>query len=131
MSNRAQNYLIIAARQVSRVAESDAETANIYGGLCHNFPHLVRSLGLCQARAYYESKTPHKQKSRSQAYSHRLDDVRAITGITASCLSTHAAELPVLEYMQLTRDILDAAIYFKRLAVSILKVENAGNAEED
>ena len=129
MSNRAQKYLAIAATQVANVVGTSG--APIHGGLCHNFPVLVRSLGLCQTLAYYEAKATQGTADRRDAYKHRLDDVRAITGIKAESLSTYAAGLSVLDYMQLTRDVLDAAIFFKRFAVSILKVENAGSAQED
>jgi CRISPR-associated protein Cmr5 len=120
---------MLAAAQVKQVQGTAA--ADIYGGLCHNFPIMLRSLGLCQTLAYYEAKATQGVPKRRDAYSHRLNDVRAIAGIKAESLSTYAAGLPVLEYMQLTREVLDAAIFFKRFAVSILKVENAGSAQED
>ena len=130
MSNRGQKHLLLAAEQVKKVQGTEA--ADIYGGLCHNFPIMVRSLGLCQTLAYYESKTTGKDKKRCAAYEHKLSDIRAISEIPANkVLSTYAAGLPVLEYMQLTREILDAAIYFKRFAVSLLKVESASQVEEE
>jgi CRISPR-associated protein Cmr5 len=130
VSNRGQKYLLLAAEQVKKVRGTEA--ADIYGGLCHNFPIMVRSLGLCQTLAYYESKMVGKDKNRTEAYSQKLSDVHAITDIgTDKVLSTYAASLPVLEYMQLTRNILDASIYFKRFAVSLLKVDSASQVDEE
>jgi CRISPR-associated protein Cmr5 len=121
---------LLAAEQVKKVRGTEA--ADIYGGLCHNFPIMVRSLGLCQTLAYYESKSVGKDNKRTEAYSRKLADVHAVAAIGSDkVLSTYAAGLPVLEYMQLTREILDAAIYFKRFAVSLLKVESASQVEEE
>lgn len=121
---------MLAAAQVKQVQGTAA--ADIYGGLCHNLPIMVRSLGLCQTLAYYESKTVGKDKNRTEAYVRKLSDVHAITEVgTDKVLSTYAAGLPVLEYMQLTRNILDASIYFKRFAVSLLKIDSARQVDEE
>lgn len=60
---RQQAYLAMALRHVQDVHAAihpnqpqTKKTADIYGGLCHSFPILVRADGLCQAVAFAVAK---------------------------------------------------------------------------
>jgi CRISPR-associated protein Cmr5 len=54
---RAQKDLVLAEELVSSLPE-DRELRDIYGGLCHSFPVLVRTCGLCQALAFHTAEGP-------------------------------------------------------------------------
>lgn len=53
---RQQRLMTQAIHSVEEAAALGKETYEIYGGLCHKFPVLVRTCGLCQTLAFIESK---------------------------------------------------------------------------
>lgn len=130
---RAQRDLTLALECVRAVEKvQNDEMQKIYGGLCHNFPVLVRTAGLCQALAFSEDKRTGEKKSRTRAHELILEHVGEImraSGATRNALET-ARTADALEYMHYTRRVLEAFVYFKRFAVSVLKVENARSAED-
>jgi CRISPR-associated protein Cmr5 len=84
-----------------------------YGTLCHGFPVMVLTSGLCQAVAFSFAKAQDKEAHRRV-----LEDIRAIIGRDPAEVATVSAE----EYIRMTRRVLDAWIYYKRFAVSLLDV---------
>jgi len=135
---RAQQDLILAERLVSEVARLPEGTRKIYGGLCHSFPVLVRTCGLCQAVAFSADKAtaPQGRDEKDRQRAHRLL-LRHLGELVAAPGQAPPADVVAvlrgcgaLEYMRLTRRVLSAWIYFKRFAVSILEVPDARFAEE-
>lgn len=138
MRTRAQEDMELAASLVQEVAEKypdeKSQARKIFGGLCHSFPIMVRMCGLCQALAFSEDKATatDKKSPRNEAHELLLDHVSALLQVDgrASLLKRVRTE-DVNEYMFDTRRVLAAWVYWKRFAVSILKVETARDAEED
>jgi CRISPR-associated protein Cmr5 len=124
---RQQRYLTLALAHVEMVAREAKEAKDIYGGLCHTFPVLVRTCGLCQALAYVEAKAA-GNGARGKAYTLLRGHVAAVLGVPDALAAARDAE--VTEYMRYTRTILAAWIFYKRFAVSLLKVES-GQAADD
>lgn len=128
---RHQRYLTQALDHVTEVyqQERQAEKARtIYGGLCHSFPILVRTCGLCQALAYVEAKAA-PSDDRGRAYRALRRHVAALFGLQEGQLLQTVRTAGVLDYMRYTRTVLDAWIFYKRFAVSILKVDSPQAAE--
>lgn len=128
---RAQEDLDRAARLVGEVAAAHPEGSavrTIYGGLCHSFPVLVRTCGLCQALAYSRDKAGDGSKDRNKAHALLLAHVGSVLGAADPVEAVRAADAS--DYIHHTRRVLGAWVYFKRFAVSILKVETAREAEE-
>ncbi len=122
---RAQRDLILAMELVGEVRELNAEVQRIYGGLCHNFPVMVRTCGLCQALAFSKDKSA-ADGDRATAHKLLLGHAARVLGATHGDLLDLVRSADVVTYMQQTRQLLDAWIYFKRFAVSILKAEAGG-----
>jgi CRISPR-associated protein Cmr5 len=123
---RAQRDLVMAERLITEVTGKDREVQKIYGRLCHSFPVLVRTCGLCQALAFSEDKaTPSNGEETPRNKAHRLllRHVAEILGVKSALKAVRSAE--AAEYMLQTRIVLGAWIYFKRFAVSILNVDSA------
>ncbi|HXG24883.1 MAG TPA: type III-B CRISPR module-associated protein Cmr5 [Chthonomonadales bacterium] len=116
MKTRAQEDMKKAAERVAEV--KGKEWADRYGALCHSFPIMVRTCGLCQAVAFSEAKAK-DDNHRAEAHRRILSDVKAITGKTPEQI----AALPVVDYMLQTRRLLSAWIYYKRFAESILNAK--------
>lgn len=132
LQTRGQKDLVLAEGCVVSVSQMDAEVGRIYGGLCHSFPVLVRTCGLAQAVAFSLAKSA-SGNARGKAHRTLLEHVGQMIGVKPDPAAVVAAiqEAGTLEYMQQTRRVLDACIYFKRFAVSILKAESARDAEEN
>lgn len=123
-----------AAELVGEVESKDKEIRDIYGGLCHSFPVMVRTCGLCQAVAFsFDKMTPTSgtESNRNIAHKLLLEHVANVLGFSGpSNLLERVTEDNATKYMFYTREVLTAWVYFKRFAVSILKVEDARTAEE-
>ncbi len=137
--SRAQHDMALAFRHITDVAEKfpneDAKERKIYGSLCHSFPIMVRTCGLCQALAFSMDKAAPsvgKPDPRNKAHAMLLSHVAELlnTG-TPEELLEHVRNDSVPDYMLYTRRVLVAWIYWKRFAVSILKVESARSSDGD
>jgi CRISPR-associated protein Cmr5 len=131
MKTRAQSDMELAAEQVKNIAEQYTdlhhETRLIYGGLCHSFPVMVRTCGLCQALAFSASKAS-GDGSRAKAHRLILEHVGKLIGQNDPLAAVRDAD--TVQYMLYTRRVLSAWIYFKRFAESILEVKSAKEGQD-
>ncbi|GIV16455.1 MAG: hypothetical protein KatS3mg022_1890 [Armatimonadota bacterium] len=127
MKTRAQQDMELAAKLVQEVADLDKETyketQQIYGSLCHSFPVMVRTCGLCQAIAFSQAKAGEGKDAREKAHELLLKHVRKVLGVQGDLLQV-LREASASDYMLYTRRVLSAWVYFKRFAESILKVSS-------
>lgn len=134
IQTRAQQDLILAEQLVSEVERERDEVRRIYGGLCHSFPVLVRTCGLCQALAFSKDKAAVQDgqvpSDRNKAHMLLLRHVGRVLGSSDDDPMETVRKVDVVQYMLCTRRILSAWAYFKRFAVSILCVESARAGEE-
>ena len=128
-TTRSQQDLQLALELVSGV-EKNADVRKVYGGLCHQFPVMVRTVGLAQTLAFHESKAS-AGGDRGRAHTALLSHVAKLLGSTRDSLLRDVQGQPTAEYLHATRRILGAWIYFKRFAVSVLKVQSGQDAEGD
>ncbi|MDW8104664.1 MAG: type III-B CRISPR module-associated protein Cmr5 [Armatimonadota bacterium] len=124
MKTRAQQDMELAAQLVQQVSQQDGETQRIYGGLCHSFPVMVRTCGLCQAIAFSRAKEGEGKEPREKAHRLLLQHVAEILDVRGDLLQV-VRNASASDYMLYTRRILSAWVYFKRFAESILKVSSA------
>lgn len=130
---RQQTYLRQALDDVTRVKDglvldNVKVDEKLYGGLCHTFPVLIHADGLCQTLAFFEAKTKAGASTASQqraaAYKAVLDHAAALLGQPSrNVLVQQVPNWPLGEYMRHTRTLLDAWVYYKRFAVSVLDVK--------
>lgn len=125
-----QKYFGQALDDVQVVAGENKEVRDIYGGLCHKFPIMVLTCGLCQTVAFVEAKAGGKPGDRKEAYKLLRKHVAGLLGSTEAALQEDVRKAPLSDYMRYTRRIRQAWVYYKRFAVSILKVESAANLND-
>lgn len=111
-----------------------------YGSMAHKLPVLIRTAGLAQALAFLEAKGKEKAKEKEEAKEKDPKALRILCEHLAkvvgrSDLVARSREAPLDEYMQLTRQCLDALLWFKRYAQSVLDVDastepQSGTGEE-
>lgn len=130
IQTRAQKDLKLAHQLVTRVMSKEKKVQKIYGGLCHKFPVLVRTCGLCQAVVFSESKAAGGDPLNI-AHGLLLDHLSILLKKDGRAdLLIAIRDGDAESYMLATRRILSAWIYFKRFAVSILKVESAQDEDK-
>lgn len=129
MKTRAQTDMEKAHRLVTEVSIKEAEVKKIYGGLCHSFPIMVRTCGLCQAIAFIKDKESSSDKDREKAHELLIEHLAELINLQSDSLLKNILDADSRQYMFYTRRILSAWIYFKRFAVSVLKVESAHGEE--
>jgi CRISPR-associated protein Cmr5 len=130
MKTRAQQDAKQAYDQISQLPK--AVDGKAYGNLCHQFPMLVLRSGLCQAVAFYVVKA--NGDTHSESYKKFLQNMAAVAGETNTNTDHEAFQrrihgMELTEYQQTTRRILAAAIWYKRFAVSLLNVDQAGDLQ--
>lgn len=131
---RAQEDMERAAEAVIAVSEQPTEVHTIYGSLCHSFPIMVRTCGLCQAVAFSAAKAQAADSHRQTAHRLLLNHVGAVIGAGANAdantVLRYIQSVDASQYIFYTRRLMAAWIYYKRFAVSVLSVENAAKEEE-
>lgn len=128
---RQQRYLSDALGAVQAIAAATEEASprrRIYGGLCHAFPVLVLTNGLCQTMAFIEAKAAGPPGPQRDAYRDLKHNVIAVLGSGPDPLDV-VRQAPLRDYMRHTRMVLEAWVYYKRFAVSELGV-GAGDDED-
>lgn len=131
MKTRAQEDMVLAEKLVTEAEnKGDNELSKIYGGLCHQFPVMVRTCGLCQALAFSVAKKG-SEGARGKAHGLLLQHVAELLGVKEEELLQKVLEADTLTYMLHTKRVLAAWIYFKQFAVSILKVQSAQEAKDE
>lgn len=120
MTTRQQQYASSAHQKVEALQVQDKTFRTRYGSIAHRLPVLIRSAGLAQALAYVDARG----KEEGQRL---LDDLAAVVGVEGvknrNDLISRSRTTALLEYMYLTDQCLDALLWFKRFAQTILKVE--------
>ncbi|NTW00339.1 MAG: type III-B CRISPR module-associated protein Cmr5 [Oscillochloris sp.] len=129
MHTREQKYAQDVYTRVCAIKKAqDAGDSKIdpkkYGGMAHKLPILIRTAGLAQALTFVEARG---DKSGSQRQ--LLCDLGGTIGYNGN-LAAQARAAELGEYMRLTQQVLDALLWYKRFAQSVLEVE-AGEGDEE
>lgn len=130
MQTRAQKDSKRAFEHISQLTLSDTD-AKLYGSICHNFPIMVLRSGLAQAVAFLWIKASNDKA----AYQVFLKHLSIISGggeqESYSALQERIQQMQLAEYQRTTRIILNASIWYKRFAQSMLNVEAGGVESSD
>ena len=122
---RDQRFAIAAHERVTNVAsryENEPIKRNRYGAIAHSLPLLIHTNGLAQAISFVAAMT---SKPDMRIYQDFLDDLAQTVGeTTGERLQNLALTSDLGNYLRLTRDVLDALLWYKRFAQSILHVDN-------
>lgn len=125
MLTRDQQYAITAHQRVTNITTKSLCDVRAYGSMSHKLPILIRTAGLAQALSFVNARPKDKEVQRTL-----LEDLAQTIGQKdrESFLSNvQAAHLK--EYMLLTRQALDALLWYKRFAQSILHIDDSVEEE--
>lgn len=123
MKTRAQTYSQLAYQHISQLdLANDRIQEKLYGSICHQFPIMLLRAGLAQSVAFLWVKA----NNDKPAYQKFMQHLSAITGFeneNYSELQQRIQQMELDEYRRTTRTILDACIWYKRFAESLLNVQ--------
>ncbi|NTV64744.1 MAG: type III-B CRISPR module-associated protein Cmr5 [Oscillochloris sp.] len=128
MQTREQKYAqdvytrVCAVKKAQDVGGSKIDPKK-YGGIAHKLPILIRTAGLAQALTFVEARGKESQ--------HQLLRDLGATVNHEKDLAQYVRHAELAEYMRLTQQVLDALLWYKRFAQSVLGVEAGEGDEED
>jgi len=122
---RQQQYLSWAIDHIDEVARSGKDVGDKYLSYCRNLPALVRACGLCQAMAFVEERADPRGGAEKKAYSLIRQHAAKVLGYEANGLLDEIRRAPLEQYMAMTRNLLAAWVYHKRLAEAKLDTGNS------
>ena len=124
MQTREQKYAESAYNQIYEIYANGKDYHTKYGSLAHKLPILVRQAGLAQSLAFAATRKPAAQKMLLEHLAATVmdDDFGE--------LLKQSRELPLLEYMRLSDDVMLALTWYKRYVQSVLGVDATVNDEE-
>ncbi|MBK7995033.1 MAG: type III-B CRISPR module-associated protein Cmr5 [Blastocatellia bacterium] len=113
MPTRNQKYASSAYGHVSQVATESKEKKDKYKTMADKLPVLIHTAGLAQALAFANAKNG----------AFLLEDLAKTlnTNSNKDDLLKQSREANLAEYMKLTKDVLDALSWYKRLSQSLLE----------
>jgi CRISPR-associated protein Cmr5 len=114
LQTRSQKFAASAYQNVnSIIASADRDK---YKAITRNLPVLIRTAGLAQALAFIPS-------GEAQKKMHETLIMHLSATIEKEDLARACREAALHEYMRLTRDTLDALVWYKRFAESLIEVK--------
>lgn len=124
MQTREQRYATTVYAQVVKIKDEQSQKIDPkkYGSLCHQLPVLIRTAGLVQALAFVEAR-------KKDLGMRLLADLSKSVGVKSIVNESRAASLG--NYMLLTQKTLDALLWYKRFAQSVLDVNPEDRVEEE
>ena len=124
MQTREQIFAAKIYDQVAKV-KLNKEQASGYGAMSHKLPILIRTAGLAQALTFVEARG-------NKAHHQLLQDLATTLGKSnKEALLGRARNAQLDEYMLLTQHVMDALLWYKRFAQSILGIDAAAASEEE
>lgn len=121
MQTRSQKFAVDVFPRVEAQQGADKTHKTQYGGMAYKLPILILSAGLAQALAFADSRG----KGGAQVL---LQDLAQT--LQQDDLLKFSRQANLREYRRLTQEALEALLWYKRFAQSVLKVDaTAANNE--
>jgi CRISPR-associated protein Cmr5 len=110
--------------QVSEIAKLSEASRKKYGSMAHKLPVLIRTAGLVQALAFVDARGEPAQHTL-------LDHIAQVMGFKERGELLEKSRTATLDdYMHLSQQTMNALLWYKRFAQSVLGVEQGMELEE-
>lgn len=129
MKTRAQEYSQHAYQQISALHFDNDKQKKLYGSICHQFPVMVLRSGLAQSVAFLWVRAANGKPAYEKFIQH-LSAITGLEGETQDDFQQRIQQMNLDEYRRTTRTILNACVWYKRFAESLLNVR-AGEVPND
>lgn len=120
MLTRTQRYAADVFGRVEPLAQEDKAYRDKYKSMAEKLPALIRNAGLAQALAFVEAKsTPEKEKAWRDLLDH-LAQTLGYANRAALSAASRSPQCTLSVYLRLTNETLEALLWYKRFAQSLL-----------
>ncbi|MBU8638164.1 type III-B CRISPR module-associated protein Cmr5 [Bacillus pumilus] len=114
------HYAEKAYQHVMNAKTNEENFSNQYGQLCHRFASMILINGLRLTITFFEAKS-----KKGNAYQQFVQDIKETLDIQGDWSASNR------DYLIKSRQALNASVWLKRYAESILKVEQGAENVED
>ena len=132
MQTRDQKYAADVYERVKKIEATPGDkAAKSYGSFAHKLPILIRTAGLAQALAFVEARGVEIKNSKEKKTGDLfLRDLAGTVGEQdAATLLRRVRTVELGEYIRLTQQVMDALLWYKRFAQSVLGVEQGDDEQ--
>jgi CRISPR-associated protein Cmr5 len=126
--NLQQQFMHQALERVQTIAGERPERRKAFGGICHAVPGWILANGLAETVAFIEAKGAGGGTS-GWAYGQVSQSIAGVLGVPRANLTARIAGPTMQQYMIDTLTLLDAWVFYKRFAVSMLGVQPGEDLE--
>ncbi len=132
MQTRDQKYADEIYRQIQALKyKRESEDAKKYGSMAHKLPVMIRKAGLMQTLAFVQARhEPQSDNDATPQYQLFLNLAKVLGFETGRALTARTRAAALGEYMLLTQQALDALLWYKRFAESVLGVKTGDEPKE-
>src|SRR5690348_11960314 len=124
MHTRHQIFAAKIFAQIETVKNMPDNQRKKYGASAHKLPILIHTAGLAQALEFVAARGDNSQKQL-------LADIAGTVYLASAAeLLKKSREAQLQEYIQLTQRVLDALLWYKRFAQSVLNVDSSEGEQE-
>lgn len=128
-------YAQIEKRRNEWAQKEKDQLKKAYGSLAHRLPVMIRTAGLAQALAFVDARY-RENEGKIPPRRQLLCDLQAVLRDAALLdtdkeLVSQSRKAELDEYIRLTEMTLEALLWFKRFAESVLGVKPGEESEED
>jgi len=120
--SRQQEFMHQALERVQTIVTQRPEQRKAFGGICHAVPGWIQTNGLAETVVFIAAKGASPGASR-WAYTEISAAIAGVLGVEPTDLVGRVAGPDMQGYMIDTLTLLDAWVYYKRFAVSMLGVQ--------
>ncbi|GCF10224.1 type III-B CRISPR module-associated protein Cmr5 [Dictyobacter arantiisoli] len=126
MQTRDQRDAAHIYQQVLEISQKGDDNAKSYGVIAHKLPILIHSAGLVQALFFVASR----KENKTMLDQFLKDLATAVGQKDGEQLLIAAQKADLIEYIYLTQRVLDALLWYKRFAQSLLDVDTSDSINE-
>lgn len=133
MPTREQQRAALAYETIAAMDALAAEFKTKYGSLCLKMPAMLQQNGLCQAISFYEAKAGGASPETDERARYLRDLSRlalVANAADSSVLASRARNDELDAYLQLSREVMQCAVWLKRYAEAVLKVKPGTEATD-
>ncbi|MFD3164297.1 type III-B CRISPR module-associated protein Cmr5 [Herpetosiphon sp. NSE202] len=128
---RDQKFASVIYQQIQDIKQQSVANQKRYGVIAHKLPILIRTAGLAQALVFISSRSKKKELGKDDEFSLFLTHLTKTINIDTSDIVEYAIKVDLSKYMYITQQILDALLWYKRFAQSVLGIEPTDQLDDE
>ncbi|WP_110513139.1 type III-B CRISPR module-associated protein Cmr5 [Herpetosiphon llansteffanensis] len=127
---RDQKFASVIYQQIQEIKQQPVANQKRYGVIAHQLPILIRTAGLAQTLVFISSRSKKKETGKEDEFSLFLSHLTKTINLDTPDIVQYTIQVDLSSYMYITQQLLDALLWYKRFAQSILGVDPTDQLDE-